>query len=245
MSDQITKDTLFDGKLTCYQHKNGYRFSLDPILLAHFTPVKKKSRILDLGAGCGIISLIITYRYLALDIQVAALEIQPGLFSLMQQNVTDNVFQNYISPLQGDLEQITSHYQAESFDQVFCNPPFYKEESGRKSHNQEALLARHQVQTNLENIIVAARRVLKNRGGLNIIYPAKNMIELIKLLSKHRLESKKIQFVYSYPGCNKASLVLVEAIKNGGAECQVLPPFFIYECKNGSYTEQMQQFYNP
>ena len=63
MNADIEKNNLFNGELSCDQHRGGYRFSIDAVLLAHFISVKKKERILDLGTGSGVISLILLYRY--------------------------------------------------------------------------------------------------------------------------------------------------------------------------------------
>ena len=54
----VTQDSLFNGRLTCMQHRAGYRFSVDSVILAHFITPEPKDTILDLGAGSGILSLI-------------------------------------------------------------------------------------------------------------------------------------------------------------------------------------------
>jgi tRNA1(Val) A37 N6-methylase TrmN6 len=53
-----------------------------------------------------------------------------------------------------------------------------------------------------------------------------------------------MQIVYSYPG-SQGKLVLVEAMKNGGAEMSLLPPFFIYAAPGGDYTAEMARLYEP
>ncbi len=244
MDSQITRDTLFNGRLICCQNKNGYRFSIDPVLLAHFSRVKNNAAVLDLGAGCGIISLIIAYRNPEKNLKISALEIQDSLFTLLKQNIRLNNYDEIISPTAGDLRKICDFFKAESFDQVFCNPPFYKIGSGRKNCGQEALQARHQVFANLAQVVEAARKVMKNKGVLSLVYPAAEFIYLVEILSKNRLEAKKIRLVYSYPESSQASLVLVEAVKNGGTGCTMLPPLFVYNRKKGGYTDEINEFYS-
>ena len=53
---------LFDGRLRIIQKKEGYRFSLDAILLAHFTSLIKAHSIVDLGTGSGIIPLVLARK---------------------------------------------------------------------------------------------------------------------------------------------------------------------------------------
>ena len=52
-------DRFFNGRLLLIQSKDGYRFSIDAVLLSDFATVKKGDLIVDLGTGCGIIPLIL------------------------------------------------------------------------------------------------------------------------------------------------------------------------------------------
>ena len=72
----LTDDTLFNGRLVCRQHRNGYRFSLDAVLLAHFCQPASRDKVLDLGCGCGVIGLVLCYRHP--EVQVTGLELQPA-----------------------------------------------------------------------------------------------------------------------------------------------------------------------
>ena len=65
---------------------------------------------------------------------------------------------------------------------------------------------------------------------------------MISCLKRQRLEPKSMQVVYSYPD-SAGKLVLVEAVKNGGAELEILPPFYIFQIVGGAYTEAMQKLY--
>ncbi|HSH13650.1 MAG TPA: hypothetical protein VLA15_07870, partial [Desulfurivibrionaceae bacterium] len=60
---ELTNDTLFAGRLNCRQHRGGYRFSVDAVLLAHFFAPRSDESLIDLGCGCGIIPLILAYRW--------------------------------------------------------------------------------------------------------------------------------------------------------------------------------------
>lgn len=242
---QISVDTLFDQDLICRQHVNGYRFSIDPVLLSHFTIPKNGSVILDLGAGCGVISLILAYRYDVAISKIYAMEIQDSLYELLKQNITENKYEGKIIPMQGDLKHILQKISAESIDHIYCNPPYFRCGSGRTNADHEAYGARHQIYADLKDIATAAKKVLVNKGTITICYPAKRMTELFTELSSQHLEIKKLQIVYSYPEADHASLVLVECIKNGGVECNVVAPFLVYEKKNGQYSEQMKHLYQP
>ena len=239
-----TQDSLFDGELQCLQHRDGYRFSIDPVLLAHFVRLGKEEHILDLGAGCGVIGLILLYRFRSSLLSITAFELQAGLAMLARENCALNQFQKQMSVVEGDLRNIKQYFEPESFSSVVCNPPFYPAGSGRKSHNKEAEIARHQVSCTLTEILSAAAMAVKNRGKVYIVYPAESLGSLLILLEQHRLTVKRLQLVYSYPDPSMSSrLLLIEAVKNGGDGMDILAPLYIYDEKDGAYSEAMQQFY--
>ncbi|MBC8318110.1 MAG: tRNA1(Val) (adenine(37)-N6)-methyltransferase [Desulfobulbaceae bacterium] len=237
---RTTKDTLFDGDLHCCQYEKGYRFSLDPVLLAHFVQPRVGQRFLDLGAGSGIISLILSYRWPS--IRLTALELQPQLFSLIEQNVRQNSFQERIGLMCGDLRRIDTLLDPESFDQVVCNPPYGSPGSGRLNPGDEQAIARHEIQCELSDIVQAISFCLKNRGRASLVYPADRAAVLIQALKNKRLEPKRLQVVHSYPG-SSGKLVLIEVMKNGGEELEILPPFYVYTKQGGEYSPEMAQLY--
>ncbi len=239
-----TRDSLFDGELHCLQHRDGYRFSVDPVLLAHFVRLGKEEKVLDLGAGCGVLGLILLYRSASQISSLTCFELQPRLAELCRENIRLNRFQEKMEVLEGDLRTILSSLEPESYSTVVCNPPFYKEGSGRSSASQEALVARHQVACNLEEILSAAAAVLHNRGRLFMVYPADGLGMLLGHLPQYRLTIKRLQMVYSYSEpVSNARLVLLEVVKNGGDGMDVMPPFYVYDQKDGTYSTAMQRMY--
>ena len=237
----LTDDTLFAGRLVCKQYKNGYRFSIDAVLAAHFCRPGQGASILDMGCGCGIISLILAYRYP--DIMVTGLEVQQELVKLAERNIAENILQSRIKVVEGNFLNYQELLQPESFDLVVSNPPYRKQGRGKTSPDSQRARARHEIDGNLADMIRAAAYAVKNRGKVVTIYPAVRSVSLIVGMKQHKLEPKRLQPVYSYPGQVDASLILVEAVKNGGEDLQVLPPFYIYTEKNGPYTQAMKQMY--
>jgi tRNA1(Val) A37 N6-methylase TrmN6 len=233
-------DSLFDGRLHCYQNEDGYRFSIDPVLLSHFMSFPVGTRVLDLGAGCGIVSLVLAYRYPSL--QITALELQPALFSLLQKNRESNGLHGRITAIQGDLRAIKKHIPAGSFASVLCNPPYRKLDTARQSKRSEKALARHEITATLSAVVEAAFFALKTGGRLALVYPANRGASLLSELKKRGFEPKRLQVVYSYPGCS-GKLVLVEAVKDGGEELEILPPFYVHAEPGGSYTPEMASMY--
>lgn len=241
---EYTDDSVFDGSLKCRQHKKGYRFSIDAVLAAHFHTPAKGEKILDLGCGCGIIGLVMMYRWSELISSLHSLEIQPSLKSLADYNYSANGFDDTCTSHLGDVKNILNYFRAESFSHVVCNPPFYHVESGRQSLDNESKIARHQIAGSLDEFIRAASTAVQNRGSVVFIYPAEMFTELTGALAEARLTLKSIQFIYSYPDSTKdAKLVLVKCIKNGGRGVKIHQPFYVYSEKNGSYSSEMQRLY--
>ena len=60
-SQNITSDAFFEGRLRIYQTRDGYRYSIDAVLLAGAVYPKPGQVLVDLGTGCGIIALILIH----------------------------------------------------------------------------------------------------------------------------------------------------------------------------------------
>jgi tRNA1(Val) A37 N6-methylase TrmN6 len=242
-TDQLlTNDTLFNGRLVCKQYKSGYRFSIDAVLLAHFCSPGRDDAILDLGCGCGVVGLILAYRYPA--VTITGMEIQRELALLARKNISENDMQTRMTVIEGNFRDISGLVAPESFDLVVSNPPYRKQGRGRISPDTQRARARHEIDASLADMVQAAAYAVKNRGKVAVIYPAVRCISLITELKNHKLEPKRLQPVYGYPGQVDACLVLIEAVKNGGEEVRLLPPFYIYSKNNGPYSEAMQKIYN-
>ncbi|MFW8600856.1 tRNA1(Val) (adenine(37)-N6)-methyltransferase [Desulfobacterota bacterium M19] len=238
---KISPDTLFNGRLICRQPSRGYRFSLDAVLLANFVGLRAGARVLDLGAGCGVISLIMAWR--SPEVAITALELQPSLFELCLSNIELNKLALRIQGIQGDLRRVSSLFKAASFDLVVCNPPYYKVGSGRINPASEQAAARHEITADIGQCAKAAAWALRSHGRAAFIFPARRGAALLSALHAHRLEAKRLQVVYSFPGA-AGRLLMVEAVKGGGEELQIMPPFYIYKTAEGrQYTPEMTAFF--
>ncbi len=240
---QLTRDTLYDGALICRQYRDGYRFSVDAVLAANFCRISGHCKVLDLGCGSGIIGLILAYLHPQVAIQ--GLDIQEDLVALAEDNILKNQLGHRFEVSRGDARRIGEILSPESFDLVVCNPPYRKCGSGRVSRDDQAAIARHELRADLNDMLAAAAFCVKNRGTVVFVYPAVRFAHLAAGLAEKKLALKRLQPVYSYPKDNQARLVLIEAVKNGGEECRILPPFYMYSKRDGAYNLQMQRIYEP
>lgn len=234
-----TLDTLLGGRLKILQKKSGYRFSIDALLLAHFTEVRLKDCIIDLGTGCGILPLILTCRNKAA--RVIGVEIQPSLADLARRNAALNHLSARIEIWEKDLKTLKRELPGGTFDVVVSNPPYRKLGSGRINPGLEKALARHEIKAALNDIPQAAHHLLREKGRLNVIYPASRAADLLQEMRKSHLEPKRLRFVHSHQK-EEARLMLLEAAKGGQAQVKVLPPLYLYDSV-GQYTREAQELF--
>jgi tRNA1Val (adenine37-N6)-methyltransferase len=214
---------------------------VDAVLAAHFAVPKPGQRVLDLGCGCGVIGLILAHRQP--QIVISSLEMQEDLAALAEENGRVNGFGDRFQVIRGDVRTIARLLAPESFDLVICNPPYRKKDSGRINRDDQAALARHELSGEITDFTRAAAFAVKNRGKVVFVYPARRSNTLLAALHDQRLTPKRLQPVYSYPGAESARLVLVEAVKNGGEQIEILAPLYIYERRNCSHSPAMLALY--
>ncbi len=241
---EFTLDSIKDIRL--FQPKRGYRFSVDALLLEDFISAKQLNTGIELGAGSGIISILLATRLKTT--KIIAVEIQKSLVQCAKRNVELNKLGDRVEILNQDIKNLKKHFPPNKFDFVFSNPPFRKVKSGRLSIDEECAAARHEIKITLNDIITTASYLLKNTGRFYLIYHPFRLIELIGLLHKARLEPKGMRFVHSRRvesptrTGEEAKMVLIEAVKGSGAWLKIEPPFYIYE-KNSDYTAEMKRVY--
>lgn len=229
-----TLDTLYAGQLKILQKKEGYRFAIDALLLASFVQAQPEEKVIDLGTGCGIIPLLLIHQQKVG--KIIGVEIQPALVDLARRNVLLNNFSGQIEIWEKDYRELKGETWHQIFDLVIANPPYRQLGSGRLNPHPEKAIARHELKATLLDTLQVARHILKEKGRLALIYPARRLIDLLTELRQNRLEPKKLRFVHSRLK-EEACLVLVEALKGGRVQTDVLPPFIIY-AENGEYSAE-------
>ena len=230
-----TLDSIKGIKL--FQAKNGYRFSVDALLLEDFISAKRLGKGMDLGAGSGIVSILLAKR--RKDTEIISVEIQKSLAERAKRNVSLNRLDDRIKILSKDIKELKKLFSTNTFDFVFSNPPFRKPKTGRLSIYEERAVARHEIEITLPELISTALYLLKHTGKFYLIYHPFRLAELISMLRETGLEPKRMRFVHSRTG-EEARMVLVEAVKGSGIWLKIAPPLYIYE-KGNEYTPEMKR----
>lgn len=219
VEDHERVDSFLDGRLKVIQSRWGYRFSVDAMLLSDFAGVRRGDRVADLGTGCGIIPLLLLCSRDAG--WVAGLEIQEGLAGQALRNMRINGLESRMAVVRGDLRR--PPLQNGSFDVVVSNPPYRRAGSGRINPDQERAIARHEIMACLDDVLKAARLLLRKKGKLAVIYPAERSAELLVRMRGAGLEPKRLRFVHSDLK-SEAELVLAEGVLGGRPGVKILSP---------------------
>lgn len=173
MSDTLSQDTLLAGAVRLRQPKSGYRVAIDPVLLAAAARVKPAEQVADFGCGVGAAFLCLANR--VPDLTVYGLELNPDLAALAQQNAADNQIRAEI--IRGDV----GSWPGAPVDHVLMNPPFHDDQSD-PSPDPAKDQANRSTQNLLEQWVSAARRTLKPRGRISLIYRADRLDRALSAL---------------------------------------------------------------
>lgn len=236
-----TVDRVFDGRVAVVQRRDGYRFSLDSLLLARFVEVQGSARIVDLGAGNGVVAL--SLAVLHHGVEVVGVELQEAMVDRARRGVDVNGLGERVHMTMGDVRALDEDLACKRFDVVVCNPPYRPPRSGRVNSDAERLLARHEVEGELADFVGAGACLLRHRGRMCLVYPAERAVDLFSVMRQHRLEPRRIRFVHSFAAA-PATLVLAEGVKGARTGLSVAPPLVIYHGED-EYTDEMVGLLKP
>lgn len=226
------------GGLQLIQSSAEYRFTTDAVLLANFCRDMRGKRCVELGAGSGVISLLVACK--KHPAHITAVELQPQLADMMQRSVSLNGLDGVITVVCGDLKQARQHV-AQPADVVICNPPYRKLGSGDRQQALNLALCRHEIAATLADVVHAAADLLNNRGSLYLVHQADRLCELVALCAASGIAVKEILPVCPSPG-RQPNLVLVRAVKGGGSDCTLRLPICVCD-EQGNYTPQTKAWY--
>lgn len=239
--DKERLDALIDDKYYIWQADDVLCYTMDSVLAANFLRLRNKSRVLELGAGTGAISLICAIRGAS---EVCGIDIEARLVELFDRSINENGLQDNVRAIQLDLRDTRALTSLGYFDAVIANPPYRKAASGKHRNDTAAGSACHELNATLEDFVSAASKTLKTRGRLVMVNLAERLTDTISLLVKYNIEPKRLQLVHSKQE-GAARLFLIEAVygaQAGGLD--ILPPLIVYTADD-EYTKQLKEYYRP
>lgn len=234
----VSEDAFLGGRLRLRQLKSGHRAGHDAVLLAAATAVQAGDRVADLGTGIGVAGLSVACRVGGVDLVLV--EIDPTLADLARHNAAANDIAAEVKVL--DLEADAAAFAAcglgpDSVDVVLMNPPFNDPARHRRSPDEARGIAHVATGTTLANWTHAARRILKSRGVLTLIWRADGIAEVLSTLA-HGFGGLEILPVHGDVS-GPANRILVRAVKGGRAPTQIHPALMLND-ESGVPNKQVQ-----
>ena len=225
--------------LKLIQKQQGFRFGVDAVLLSDFANIKNKHRVIDLCTGTGIVPFLAYGKYNPKE--VIGLEIQDDMVEMANRSSILNDTTDVVKFVNGDLKDKKLIDSLGKFDVVTVNPPYKLNNSGIVNPNDKLAIARHEVMCTLEDVIVSARRLLKDNGRMFIVHRPERLADIFGLMRKYKIEPKRVRMVQ--PNTKKApNIVLVEGQRDGGAFLKWEETLYVYD-DNGNYSEEIDRIY--
>lgn len=229
-------------------HRHGYQiiqntkmfcFGMDAVLLSAFANVGKEDMVLDMGAGNGVIPLLIHGRYE--PSHITGLEIQEANVTMARRSMIHNGVENDIEILLGDIKEADILLPLSSFDVITCNPPYMDSGHGLTNAHSAKSIARHEVKCTLEDVIRSASRLVAVGGRFYMVHRPHRLVEIIAVLRQYKLEPKRMRMVHP-DSESEANMVLIEAVRHGKPFLKMEKPLIIYK-EPGIYTEEVKVLY--
>lgn len=222
---------VLNKRVRLLQPAQGFRTSLDSVMLAAACPVKKGQEFLDLGCGVGGAGFCVLER--VAETAFTGIDIQQSHIDLAKHNIVLNDKNDRANFVCGDIRDFTLR----QFDHVICNPPYLDAGTHTPSPSVEKATALYHNEdgVSVKDWIDAAFRNLKNGGSFTIIHRADHTDKIIQGFGKR---FGAIEIIPLWPRAGEAAKrVIIRAIKNRKTPTTLHPGIILHEV-NGSYTTQ-------
>lgn len=241
INDDERIDDLEINNLKIIQKKDGFCFGIDSVLLSDFAKdIKRGSKVIDLGTGTGILSILLCVKT-DLDI-IIGVELQEEMAEMAKRSSQLNNLQDKFKIINSDIKDLKDLLPQNEFDAIIMNPPYMELNTGKINCNEKKLISRHEITASLEDFIKVSRDLLKDKGCIYMVHRPNRLIDVCSLLRKYKLEPKLLRLIYPKEE-SEANLFLIKAVKNGGKFLKVYKPLYIYK-NNGEYTDEILKIYN-
>lgn len=224
---------------TINQDRCAMKIGTDSVLLGAWASLKNNPfSVLDIGAGTGVVALMLAQRSKAELID--AIEIDDGAYEQCVENFEQSSWGDRLFCYHASLEEFTGEVD-DKYDVIVSNPPFYSEDY--KTNNNQRDLARFQGAMPFDHLIESVSKLLSKHGVFSVIIPFREELKLIELASKVHLYPNNILHVKGNPNSEIKRSLIVFSFRKSDIKAEEL----IIETKRHQYTEKYinltQDFY--
>ncbi|MFH1831066.1 MAG: methyltransferase [Pseudomonadota bacterium] len=186
----LTWEIIESAGLKIYQPTTGHRYGEESLALATFINVKPGQRVVELGSGVGIISLLIAVQNN--PSRIDAVELQPSLHEIAKKNVLKNGYEHIVHCINEDYRSF-AQTNKKKYDVVISNPPFLAAGNGRLSPDLERATARHELNGTIEDLVAATYSLLLPSGKFFVVFDCRRNDELEHAASKVGFKESQIK----------------------------------------------------
>ena len=185
-----------------------FPLSTDSLALAHFVRLPRNARVLDLGAGCGTLGLLLCSK--DPNCHVTGIELNPTAHETALENIRRNAIPQRMDSICGDLRRISAFLPGESFDCIVSNPPYFSGGPASKTLNT----ARREDCCSCADLFLTASKMLKYGGDFYLVHRPERLAELIARACEQNLEAKRL-LLLRHKESGSITLVLLQFRKGG------------------------------
>ena len=214
--------------------RGAFPLSTDSIALSGFARLPKHARVLDLGAGCGTLGLLLCAK--DSGCKVTGIEVDENAHRTALQNIQSNQLSSRLASICADLRTVPSLFAAGSFDCCISNPPYFS--AAQESVNSKA---RHEQLCTLDDLFTAAGWAVRFGGDFFLVHKPERLSELCACAAAHKLEPKRLQLL-RHKANDSISLVLLQCRK-GAKPGLIMEEAYLQEA-DGTPSEYYRRLYH-
>jgi len=175
----------------------------DAVLLGAWMPLPENCHtVLEIGSGCGVISLMLAQKTKA---NITGIDIDEKSVIEAQKNANNSPWKNRVKFIEENVQDFAQK-TTQKFDAIVSNPPFF--ENSLKSPENSKNISKHNDNLSFEELISAVDILLSENGRFGIILPTYAAEKLEKLLFMAHLFATKKTTIYPTP-TKKANRMLM------------------------------------
>lgn len=237
------EDLQFGG-LKIFQSVGGYRFTSDSVLLANLCEVAPGDRVVELGSGSGVISILIAKKFNPEE--VVGAELQKRLAEMSRRSVEYNGLSDKIKIFNIDVRGASEKIGG-NFDVAVANPPYEPAGNAAVGGNlseddREKAICRYETNLSAADCVEEAAKLLRHGGKLFLTSRTRRLADVICAMRENGIEPKKLYLVQ--PKKDRPCDTFIIAGKRGGKPSLAVPPPVVVHNEDGSYTEFVRRLYN-
>jgi tRNA1Val (adenine37-N6)-methyltransferase len=219
-------------------HQSTMKVGTDAMLLGCWIDIDGATQILDIGTGCGILSLLLAQRS---DALIDAVEIDEITANEATLNFKNSPWCRRLMCYQDDIKQFAVNTN-KKYDLIISNPPFFT--SDFKTKTERKNLARHTDTLDFESLIEVVKKLLQPGGRFALVLPFTEGQQFVKIAEKHNFYEMARMEIIPVVGktCNRLNMVFSDNI----AQSFEIESFTIRGL-DGQFTDQynnlLQDFY--